>query len=227
MNPHRFGGVFDPNFANVSLLLQMNGSAGSTTFTDSGPLALVGTANGNAQLSTTQVKYGSAAGAFDGTGDYISYAAHAGFGFGTGDFTIEDWVYFNALGADRALADFRSANGNDVGTFFVDGSNNKLAFWYGALLGSTGNALSINTWYYLTLKRTSGVFSAAIDGVEQWNATPAAINFGATRPLGIGGAVFSGGAGSSPLNGYVGAIRITKGVARDVSVVPTAAFPSA
>ena len=52
----------DPFYSAVSLLLPMDGTNGSTTFTDSGPNALAVTAVGNAQISTTQSKYGGASG---------------------------------------------------------------------------------------------------------------------------------------------------------------------
>ena len=48
----------DPHFANVSLLLHMNGSNGSTSFVDSGPLQKTVTAHGGAQVSTSQSKFG-------------------------------------------------------------------------------------------------------------------------------------------------------------------------
>ena len=44
----------DPYYSAVSLLLPMDGTNGSTTFTDSGPNAIAVTAVGNAQVSTTQ-----------------------------------------------------------------------------------------------------------------------------------------------------------------------------
>ena len=48
----------DPNFSNVSLLLHMDGTGGSTTFTDSSSNGLSVTTYG-AQISTAQNKFGS------------------------------------------------------------------------------------------------------------------------------------------------------------------------
>jgi len=86
----------DPHFANVGLLLHMDGSNGSTTFTDSSPNALTVTPSGNAQISTAQSKFGGSSGLFDGTGDFLSPAITSALTFGTGDFTVEAWVRITA-----------------------------------------------------------------------------------------------------------------------------------
>ena len=52
----------DPFYSAVSLLLSMDGTNGSTTFTDSSLNAIAVTAVGNTQISTTQSKYGGASG---------------------------------------------------------------------------------------------------------------------------------------------------------------------
>jgi hypothetical protein len=50
---------------------------------------------GNAQVSTSVVKYGTGSMYFDGAGDYLSRPASSLYALGTGDFTIEAWVYAN------------------------------------------------------------------------------------------------------------------------------------
>jgi len=59
----------DPNYSSVSLLLNGNGTNGSTTFTDSSVNNHTITRNGNAQISTTQSKFGGSSMYFDGNGD--------------------------------------------------------------------------------------------------------------------------------------------------------------
>ncbi len=83
----------DPN---TKLLLHMDGSNGSTNFVDSAQSRSV-TANGNAQISTSQYKFGGASGYFDGSGDYLTVPDSSDWTFGTGDFTIDLWVRFSAL----------------------------------------------------------------------------------------------------------------------------------
>ena len=63
MNPFRFGGApapTDPDYANVSLLLHMDGTDGSTTFTDNSPIGHTVTAVSNAQINTARDKFGGA-----------------------------------------------------------------------------------------------------------------------------------------------------------------------
>ncbi|NDD68140.1 MAG: hypothetical protein EBZ29_01750, partial [Synechococcaceae bacterium WB9_4xC_028] len=50
----------DPNYSNVSLLLNGNGTNGSTAFADSSSYSHTVTPVGNAQISTAQSKFGGA-----------------------------------------------------------------------------------------------------------------------------------------------------------------------
>lgn len=99
INSYRFpsgggGGVTDPYFANVLLLLHCDGTNGSTTYTDSSTSNRSVTAYNGAALSTTSPKFGTASSLHDGTDDYVDVAASADFSFGTStDFTVEFWLY--------------------------------------------------------------------------------------------------------------------------------------
>ena len=64
---------------------------------------------GDAQLSTTQKKFGTASVLLDGTGDYLSLATSSDFGFGTGDFAVEAFVRPTTIAAGK-IFDFRSAS---------------------------------------------------------------------------------------------------------------------
>lgn len=219
----------DPYAANVSLLAHMNGTNGSTTFIDNSITSKVITANGGAQISTVQSKFSGGSAYFDGTGDYLSIASTTDFGFGTADFTWEAWIYPVVLigQSGRGITDFRTT-GNDPGTFFIDGDlGYRLAFWYGSKLGGTGTVLSINNWYHVALTRSSGVFRCFLNGSLDWQAS-ATVDFGSSRPLGIGGSVASLLVGTSPFNGYIDDLRITKGVARYTGnfTMPAYEFPN-
>ena len=96
----------DPFYSAVSMLLPMDGTNGSTTFTDSSLNAITVTAVGNAQVSTTQAKYGGASAYFDGSGDYLDTAGTGiATAFGTGDFTIEFWYYPLSVSVQQNLVD--------------------------------------------------------------------------------------------------------------------------
>lgn len=85
------------------LLLHMDGTNGSTTFTDSSPNALTVTAHGAAQISTAWSQFGGASGSFAGnfgaaTGQSALTVPHSGlFDFAAGDFTIEGFLRLDAL----------------------------------------------------------------------------------------------------------------------------------
>ena len=104
----------DPSFNNVSYLLHMDGTNGSTTFTDSSNNAVAVTAHG-ATLSTSQVKFGTAAGSFNGS-SYISIPDSANVEIGASDFTFESWVYINSYSGSLIL--LMSKRGGNV-VFFI------------------------------------------------------------------------------------------------------------
>lgn len=137
------GGVPDPDFASVELLLHGNGANGGTTFTDSSAAARTFTFSGNAQTSTTQVKFGSASLKFDGTGDYIQTPYDTtDFKWWDSDFTIEAWVYPEDLAEWQYNASIPAflahANPYDVTIYWAFGpmSNGLLRFmyWRGAVV---------------------------------------------------------------------------------------------
>lgn len=83
---------------NLSLLLHMDGTDASTTFTDSSPFRHTVTASGNAQIDTAYYKFSTASGLFDGTGDYLSIPDSEAFNLYNTDWTIDLWVYGNWSG---------------------------------------------------------------------------------------------------------------------------------
>jgi hypothetical protein len=81
----------DPFFADVPLLLSMENQ-----FTNSSLTSVTFTAVGGAATTTTQKKYGSYSGAFDGVNDYLASPDKSYFYFGSASFTIEAWIYLTA-----------------------------------------------------------------------------------------------------------------------------------
>ena len=213
----------DPYFNQISLLLPLAGSNGSTTFTDYSPSPKTITRSGDAQISTAQSKWGSGSGYFDGAGNYLSVADSADFGFGTGDFTIECWCYLpGSVSGDGPLFDFRAGSGQN-GLFYIDGADGRKLTYYNGTVYTGGSAVSLTAWNHLALCRASGTTKAFLNGVSQWTTTDS-FDFGASRPLKIA----ANFAGSTGLNAYFQDLRVTKGVARYTAdfTPPTAAFPT-
>jgi hypothetical protein len=221
----------------VSLLLHGDGTNGSTTIIDSSPTPKTITANGNAQISTAQSKFGGASIAFDGTGDYLTAANNASLNFDSGDFTVECWLY---------LAGLQTANtdGQRVGTIVSYGINNITNSGYAFYIQTTANQLAfvrpgtgtaatasftfgLSTWYHVAYTRSGSTNRLFVDGqsltLTTNTFTPASSSSGTLR---IGSERFYGGY-NHDLNGYIDDFRITKGIARYTAnfTPPTAAFP--
>jgi hypothetical protein len=231
---------------NVSLLLHGNGTNGSTTITDSSTSPKTVTANGNAQISTAQSKFGGASIRFDGTGDFLSTPNNAAWNFGTGDLTIEAWVYI----AGNSAVD---ADGSRVAVVCNTwNSASPISGWFLIILGNastTGTGLQFSTWN--SGNATNEIATTTITQ-SAWNHVAVSISSG-TRRLFLNGTLLTSstttvGSGSIPaesygsplrvgntqqnsyrweLNGFIDDLRVTKGVARYTAnfTPPTAPFP--
>lgn len=74
----------------AKFLAHCDGTDASTSFPDASATGHTATANGNAQVDTSQSKHGGASMLLDGTsGTTVTVPAHADFKFGTGPFTID------------------------------------------------------------------------------------------------------------------------------------------
>lgn len=205
----------------------MDGSNGSTTFTDASSNAFSVTAYGNAQISTTQSKFGGASGLFDGTGDYLSLPSSSAWAFGTADLTIEFWFRVASFGS--AITYMSQAN-NASPEWYVYSDNSSL-FRFGRHGAAQYNAftttLSTNTWYHVAIVRSSGVMAIYLDGQSQSltavGGGVGGFNFSSSTALNIGAL----GGGSNSYNGNLDDIRITSAARYTANFTPpTVAHPT-
>jgi hypothetical protein len=172
---------------------------------------------GNAQVSTTQAKFGTTSIAFDGSGDYLSAPSSQTIAFGTGPYTIEMWFYKNDVASLQGLV----CGGNF--RFF----QNTVGFWFlnsGTSIINAGSSLvSTGQWYHVALVREgtgtnqtklylngSLVTSGTGTDATNWPATTFTIG--------------SEAAGSY-LNGYIDDLRISKYARYTANfTAPTSAF---
>ena len=231
----------DVNYNDVSLLLNMEGGNGSTTFTDSSSSGHSITANGNASISTSEFKFGSSSYKGDGDNSLLDLAASSKFNFGTADFAIEMFINTTTISTDNnywrrifaidgptlsgqpegnlqiAIEESGEQYGN-AGCLIIRLANNFLT-------GS--DRIDDGNWHHIAVVRSSGSITIYVDGSADGTLLYAGdvgnFNSGSPRPR-IGG--FSSSQGV--YEGYIDEIRITKGVARYTSnfSVPTAAFPT-
>jgi hypothetical protein len=183
---------------------------------------------GNAQISTTQSKFGGSSMYFDGTGDYLYAPNSQQYVFGSGDFTIEFWLYLNSAPASGnfvILYDLRPASTQGAyPVIYVDNSTATIKYWVSSADRITGSNLSINTWYHVAVSRVASQTKMFVNGT-QVGSTYADSNSYLSSQLVIGASAFS--LGTQALNGYINDLRITKGYARYTTgfTPPTAAFP--
>lgn len=182
---------------------------------------------GNAQISTSTVKYGTGSIAFDGTGDWLLSPPSAQNILGTGDFTIEMWVRAAALSGQHGIFNITnttSSGSNGLGILF--NTSNRLSFFVNgnATITSTTATYSINTWYHVALVRSSGTNTLYVDGVSVASST-ATPTWPATPSIGVG-RLYNDNT-SVTLNGFVDDLRITKGVARyTANFTPPGSLPT-
>lgn len=179
-------------------------------------------AQGDAQLSTSIRKFGTASVVLDGTGDYASLATQPDFEFGTNDFTIETWVYPTATGTYRTLFDFRSTAGDTGGIILGLSDINALYFFYNGnyRIGPVGS-VPINTWSHIALCKSSGTTRAFVNGT-QVGLDYTDSNTYAQRGIRIG----ADPNGNFAFTGNFDDVRITNGTAKYTTsfVAPTTAL---
>jgi len=224
-------GPVDPEWANVVSLLHFDGDNNSTTFTDE--KGVVWTVFGDAKISTTDPRFGSGCGLFDGSGDYIQSAAGvSGLDVSTGDWTDEGWFKRGSTGGLQAIVGRGdpSAHGSASNlTYAMYFDSDTLVFRVytgGSFAGvSSGSTITDTDWHHFAMCVGSGTLYAFIDGVLQGTAAGlGTLNTDANRVDIIGG--LAPGWGAS-FNGRVDDRRKTKGVCRYTSnfTPPTEPFP--
>jgi hypothetical protein len=199
------------NITNTSLLLNFTNAA----IIDNTAKNVLETV-GNAQISTTQSKFGGASLAFDGTGDYLKYLGTVTAGFGSGNFTIEFWI--NAPSSnDKFILALRGglSGGPHVTTGGYGGTTVGALRWAsnaGEILSGT-TVITDNTWHHCAIVRNGSTITLYVDGVSRGSGTDT------TSFDGNGGQILIGenNAGGNTLTGYIDDLRITKGIARYTS----------
>ncbi|MFC1699969.1 LamG-like jellyroll fold domain-containing protein [Candidatus Omnitrophota bacterium] len=204
--------------ANTVLMLHSNGTDGSTNFVDDSFTPHSVTAYGNAQIDTTEKKFGSGSIKLDGNGDYLSIPDSTDWDIlasATEDWTVDFWVKHTDHTGEEAYV-----------TQYVDG----LHVWSlrhtdvgdnGLILAAhDGTPSIINTgkageitdtdWHHVALIKIADEYGIYLDGT-QVNYVQDASTATFAAALGIG--ALSGGGGWF-FDGNIDEFRISKGIAR-------------
>ncbi len=223
-----YTGNFTPSTApftavsGTSLLLNFT-NAGVVDATAKNVLETVG----NAQISTTQSKWGGGSMRFpqSGTNDYLYRPYDPLLNQLNGNFTIECWIYPTTSGVQQIIAGSLSSGGSANWLFQVT-SANKLSFsWINTTptsFDATSTAsISTNTWTYVAAVKNGGTITLYINGSADGTASPTGTYRNASFGFGIGrGGDYNGGY----FTGYIDDFRMTIGQARTITASPSAPF---
>lgn len=224
----------DPYYSSTIEIANFIGSNGDTTFVNNAPAGTAPISSGGCALSNAQSPFGGTS--LRCQNSIPTYASIAGpnsvYALGTGDFTLEGWYRWDTASTIHTLMDMRpvSTTGN-YPLYLVNASNLLIYSVNGTTRITSGGTWAHATWTYIAVSRVSGttrMYAAVLgdantvqvgsdwtDSTNYVNSSPSAY---------IGGNAF----GSNRLTGYVGPVRMTKGVGRYSSTfaVPTAIFPA-
>jgi hypothetical protein len=199
-------------------------NAGITDATAKNDLETVG----NAQISTTQSKFGGSSMYFDGN-DKCTAPYTQNFNLGT-TYTIEGWIYPTTVTGYQRIFDI--VNSATSAPAFLDVALNGSALVSelrtsngGGVTTISGGTVSANTWSHVALSVSAGSAKLFLNGTQVGSTT----TFSALPDQNFIGV---GGIGNSLtidyFTGYIDDLRITKGYARYTAsfTAPTAAFPT-
>jgi hypothetical protein len=201
----------------------MDGTNGSTTFTNSAAAGPTITANGNAQISTARSVFGGASALFDGTGDFLTVNTNAAMAIGTSVLTLEMRVYFPSAmsGANACLYEANSdgdAGARSAGFVFYKNTADKLqVFAAGVPYAQSTTTVPFDTWFAAAITRNaSNDWNYYIHGTQDATTFSNATNF--TRTSHLVGKFCDQAVGY--MNGNIDELRLTKALRYTASYTP-------
>lgn len=165
----------DPYWDNVIFLHNFQGPNGSTTVTDQSKYGHTLSWGGTARIaSETSIPGVTSSLNLQGGNNYVSVTNNSLFNLGTGDFTFETWVYLTSyLSSNNGyfsgqLWNKDSGSSRDYIWCLTGTANSYTGFTFVKLLATAvtiNTTLALNTPYYLSVARLSGVAYAHVNGV--------------------------------------------------------------
>jgi hypothetical protein len=219
INPYAYGSgaATDPQFANVRAGLHLDGTNGSSTFTDIKGSTWTRNDAGTF-IDTSLSKFGGASLLVT---SYISTPNASFANFGTGDFTLDGWLNFSSIGGFATLYSrgYTAAGGLVIQT--GSGNGRFVVYMSGAVVCTESTAVTTGGWHYYKIGRNGTAVTIERDGVQTASGT-SSTNLNAAAAIEL----FSASGGSAgPTTGHADDWRITNAW-RAGSTVPTAAFPN-
>ena len=216
----------DSNFASVSLLLHMDGSNGSTTFTDNSNNSYAIIRTGSGTISTAQSKFGGAAYLSTALNDKLSVNS---FNYASGDFTFECWWYPRQFTAGYKAFFITKGSSTVYGFFTNDDATSRKIFFaqtapsFSYITTGTGSInITLSQWHHVAVTKQGTTLRTFFDGVLYQTGTMNGSLVGTGIDIGYHSS------GSTSELGYLDDVRLTQGVARYTAsfTPPAAAFPN-
>ena len=183
---------------------------------------------GNAQISTSVVKYGTGSMYFDGSTSYLKTADSVNFELGNASWTIEAWIYPTSTGLYPVIAaQYGAGSGNNSFFFSLGPNNTNLELYLYSTASNPSitatNAITLNTWQHVAAVRNGNTVTLYVNGISVGTPLTFGTSINSTYPLTVGWASSSE---EYPFFGYIDDFRFTKGYARYTAnfTPPTAAF---
>lgn len=224
----------DPYFAHVVSLLHFDGADGSDTFVD-----VIGANTwsraGSVSISTAKTLVDGQVGAFNGSSfNYISTPYRSAFDFGTGDFTIEFTAMFSSVDSGiHILVSRQSDSPVGIAIQIRMSSSLKPEMVFrdangGNVIGFGGvTTLAANVKYAFGVRRINGTVELYLNNALEVSGS---FPYDLSNPQQNKGFVIGTGDGNNPgsgntFGGWIDEFRVTKGVARDLTVPQAGPFP--
>ena len=229
--------VYDPTQSTCTVpttpLTAITNTSLLTNFTNAGIPDLAMQNNlqtvGNAQVSTSVVKYGTGSLSFSGSSDKLYIPYNSLYDPGSGDFTLEFWLYNASTSGFQAIYTWGStgSNANSGQWIYLNGTTLTGSLFNGGSEYSATKTLSTtNTWHHVAFVRSGTTIQIYLDGVGGTSGSfSGAPNTSTAYSLNIANEPNNT---TYPFTGYIDDLRITKGLARYTAnfTPPTSALPT-
>jgi hypothetical protein len=213
-----------PTYANVKLHLEMDGTDGATTVTDSATSPKTVTFHGNAQIDTAIAKWSASSLLLDGD-DWLSIPFDTDFRLGSGEWQFDFWAYIDpANGSGMIFSTFDNGVGYSYWcSIETSGVNSRVSFVYSTngsnlTATNTGYIIPFSTWVQISVDRKNhsdqflGVIRIRINGVTKAKRTSLSDSttfFAHSNNFTIG--ADDSGVGANGFTGNIQGLRFTKG----------------
>jgi len=196
--------------SNTILLVNFNGTNGSTSFTDLSNSAHTLIAGAAAQITTTGPQFGTGALSVPAGSSFMGISGSpAAMGFGAvDDFCFEFWVNPTAVSGPTFM-DFRDGGApGAMGPVIFCSSGALHVQAAGGAFGISGGTVAVGTYSHVAFCRAAGTSRLFLNGTQVGSPAADTNNYITNSTLRFG----CNGNGSGSLSGKIDCIRIKRGV---------------